>query len=54
MIGIRDSVVSVSEGTGEVEVCAIIISGDLERPVPFSLTSADGTALGELYRDTLT
>lgn len=49
VIGLRETVISVNEGEGEVEVCAVVISGELERSVPFSLTSADGTAIGELY-----
>ena len=48
VIGIRETEISVTEDTGVVEVCAVVLSGDLERDVPFTLTSADGTAIGEL------
>ena len=36
-----------------VEVCAEVISGELERSVMFTLTSADGTAIGQFacYKD---
>ncbi len=40
--------ISVTEDIGVVEVCAVVISGDLERDVSFTLNSADGTAIGKL------
>ena len=44
IIGIGEVDVTVDEGEGTVEVCAEVISGDLQRSVSFTLTSTDGTA----------
>ena len=43
--------ISVDEDDGVVLVCAEVISGELERSVLFSLTSADGTAIGQFIRE---
>ena len=39
--------ISVGEDEEVVEVCAEVISGELERSVMFTLTSADGAAIGQ-------
>ena len=43
-IGVQIPMYEVDEGNGTVEVCAILISGTLERTVTFTLSTQDGSA----------
>ena len=48
IIGFEEMVYPVMEGD-VVEVCAVLMSGELERDVVVRVSSADGTAMGECY-----
>ena len=43
-IGVELPDYTVNEGDGSVEVCAVIVSGTLERTLTFTLSTQDGTA----------
>ena len=43
-IGIELPDYTVNEGNGIIEVCAVIVSGTLERTLTFTLSTQDGTA----------
>ena len=47
-IGFEEEEYSANEGDADVEVCAVVQSGILERTVEVSLVTEDDTALGEL------
>ena len=47
MITFEDPEYSVNEGNGTVEVCLLIIEGVLEREVVVTLSTSDGSAVGE-------
>ena len=53
IIGLDEVDISVTEDSGTVEVCASVISGDLQRSVSFTLTSNDGTATGKILKANL-
>ena len=46
VIGFEETVYPAEEGD-EVEVCVVLVSGELERDVVVRVSSADGTATGE-------
>ena len=45
-IGLERTSYPVDEGDGDVEVCAILISGTLERALNITLSTLDGSATG--------
>ncbi len=47
-IGLERTTYSVNEEDGQVEVCAVLLSGSLERTVNVTLTSVNGSASGRL------
>ncbi len=47
-IGLERTAYSVSEDDGQVKVCAVLLSGILERTVSVTLTSVNGSASGRL------
>jgi hypothetical protein len=45
-IGLERPTYSVDEEDGTVEVCAVLLSGSLERTVSVTLSTSDGSAIG--------
>ena len=49
VIGLEDTAFSVTEEDGAfVEVCAVLLSGELERNAEIELVTSDDTAVGKL------
>ena len=46
-IGIEDPEVEVDEDAGTAEVCVRVLDGELNREVIVTLSTSDGTAIGE-------
>ncbi len=51
-IGLERPLYTVNETDGTIEVCAVLVSGSLERTVTVSLSTVDGTAKGRTCRQT--
>ncbi len=47
-IGLQRIIYSVSEDDDVIEVCAVLVSGTLERSVNVTVSSVDGSALGRM------
>ncbi len=47
-IGLERTTYSVNEEDGQVEVCAVLLFGTLEKTVNVTLTSVNGSASGRL------
>ncbi len=45
-IGLEKTTYYINEEDGQVEVCAVLLSGTLDRTVDITLTSVNGSALG--------
>lgn len=48
-IGLGHQDISVDEGDGVIQVCASVISGELERDLIINFSTRDDTAVGKIH-----
>ena len=46
-IGLEETSYTTAEDSGTVEVCAVVVEGELERSAEVILSTVDGTATGQ-------